>query len=117
MYKIIDTDNDKIIGYTNKVLYIRLKQETGCYVSCKREVAEGIAFNSTPYNLSGHTMKDGLKTVVVSEDDDGTVIVQIVADSEGRTGDVLCDIDSDIEEIKDALCEIDERLEGGNNDE
>jgi hypothetical protein len=117
MYKIIDTDNGNVIGYTNKVLYIRLKKETGCYVSCKRENAEGVAFNSVPYNLSGHTMKEELKTVVVSEDDDGAVIVQIVAESEGRTGDVLCDIDSDIESIKDALCEIDERLEGGNNDE
>ena len=117
MYKIIDTETDKIIGYTNKVLYIRLKQETGCYVSCKREIAEGVAFNSTPYNLSGHTMKDELKTVVVSEDDDGTVIVQIVAESEGRTGDVLCDLDSDIEEIKDALCEIDEQLNGGAENE
>jgi hypothetical protein len=112
MYKIIDTETDKVIGYTNKVLYIRLKQKTGCYVSCKRENAEGVAFNSVPYNLSGHTMKEELKTVVVSEDDDGTVIVQIVADSEGRTGDVLCDLDSDIEEIKDALCEIDEQLNG-----
>lgn len=117
MYKIIDTDNGNVIGYTNKVLYIRLKAETGCYVSCKRENAEGIAFNSVPYNLSGHTMKDGLKTVVVSEDDDGAVIVQIVADSEGRTGDVLCDLDSDIEEIKDALCEIDEQLNGGAENE
>lgn len=117
MYKIIDTETDKIIGYTNKVLYIRLKAETGCYVSCKRENAEGIAFNSVPYNLSGHTMKEELKTVAVSEDDDGTVIVQIVADSEGRTSDVLCDLDSDIEEIKDALCELDERIEGGNSNE
>lgn len=114
MYKIIDTDNGNVIGYTNKVLYIRLKQETGCYVSCKREVAEGVAFNSTPYNLSGHNMKKELKTVVVSEDDDGAVIVQIVAESEGRTGDVLCDIDSDIDEIKNALCDIDEQLNGGN---
>ena len=117
MYKIIDTETDKIIGYTNKVLYIRLKAETGCYVSCKRENAEGIAFNSVPYSLSGHTMKDGLKTVAVSEDDDGAVIVQIGADSEGRTGDVRCDLDSDIEEIKDALCEIDEQLNGGAENE
>jgi hypothetical protein len=117
MYKIIDAETNKVIGYTNKVLYIRLKQETGCYVSCKREVAEGVAFNSTPYNLSGHTMKEELKTVAVSEDDDGTVIVQIVAESEGRTGDVLCDLDSDIEEIKDALCEIDEQLNGGAENE
>jgi hypothetical protein len=117
MYKIIDTDNGKIIGYTNKVLYIRLKTETGSYVSCKYEAAEGVVFNSVPYNLSGHTMKEELKTVAVSEDDDGAVIVQIVADSEGRTGDVLCEVDTSIEEIKDALCEIDEQLNGGGGNE
>jgi hypothetical protein len=42
---------------------------------------------------------------------------QIMADANAQTEDSLCQFDSDIEEIKDALCEIDERLEGGNNDE
>jgi hypothetical protein len=40
-----------------------------------------------------------------------------MADANAQTEDSLCQFDSDIEEIKDALCEIDERLEGGNNDE
>jgi hypothetical protein len=42
---------------------------------------------------------------------------QIMADANAQTEDSLCQFDSDIEEIKDALCEIDERLEGGNNNE
>lgn len=42
---------------------------------------------------------------------------QILSDAKSQTEDSLCQFDSDIEEIKDALCEIDERLEGGNNDE
>jgi hypothetical protein len=42
---------------------------------------------------------------------------QIMADANAQTEDSLCQFDSDIEEIKDALCEIDERLEGGSNNE
>jgi hypothetical protein len=39
---------------------------------------------------------------------------QIMADANAQTEDSLCQFDSDIEEIKDALCEIDEQLNGGN---
>jgi hypothetical protein len=39
---------------------------------------------------------------------------QILSDANAQTEDSLCQFDSDIEEIKDALCEIDEQLNGGN---
>ena len=42
---------------------------------------------------------------------------QIMADANAQTEDSLCQFDSDIEEIKDALCELDERIEGGNSNE
>ena len=42
---------------------------------------------------------------------------QIMADANAQTEDSLCQFDSDIEKIKDALCELDERIEGGNINE
>jgi hypothetical protein len=42
---------------------------------------------------------------------------QIMADANAQTEDSLCQFDSDIEEIKDALCEIDEQLNGGAENE
>lgn len=42
---------------------------------------------------------------------------QILSESAAEMKDSLCQHDIDIEDIKDALCEIDEKLEGGNNNE
>lgn len=39
---------------------------------------------------------------------------QIMADAKSQTEDSLCQFDSDIDEIKNALCDIDEQLNGGN---
>lgn len=39
---------------------------------------------------------------------------QILSDAKSQTEDSLCQFDSDIDEIKNALCDIDEQLNGGN---
>ena len=39
---------------------------------------------------------------------------QILSDANAQTEDSLCQFDSDIDEIKNALCDIDEQLNGGN---
>ena len=57
-------------------------------------------------------MREGLRTVIVNETDGGEVIVHEVGGLEGRTGDVLCDLDASLEAVKDALVELDEILEG-----
>ena len=118
MYRIINIGNGKTIGFTNLVRYIKVKPSTGVYIQCPVEEAEGIAFASTPFNLAGkEAMKEGLATVIISEKDDGLIMSDAIDDAVVPIDEVLCDFDSDIEDIKDALCEIDELLEGVVNNE
>jgi hypothetical protein len=42
---------------------------------------------------------------------------QIMSNTQAQLEDSMCTVDSDIEEIKDALCELDEQLNGGSEDE
>ncbi len=42
---------------------------------------------------------------------------QILSESQAQMEDSLCDVDTDLEDIKEALCEIDEQLNGGAEDE
>lgn len=112
MYKIMS--GGEVIALCESPTYIRLKHSTGCYVKASRGNAEGIAVAGTPYNLPGHVMKPELAEAYPVEVDAGEQILFQVGDFEGRTGDVLCELDASIEEIKDALCEIDDILEGGN---
>ena len=118
MYRIINTRNGKTIGFTNLVRYIKVKPSTGVYIQCGAEEAEGIAFASMPFNLSGKTALDeNLQTVIIGEEDDGVTMSQALSEAITPIDEVLCDFDADLEEIKEALCDIDERLEGGNTDE
>jgi hypothetical protein len=118
MYRIINTKNGKTIGFTNAVRYIKVNPSSGCYIQCPFAEAEGIAFASTPFNLSGKTeLAEGLTTVVIGEEDDGVTMSEAVSEAVTPIDEVLCDFDSDIEDIKDALCEIDELLEGVVNNE
>jgi hypothetical protein len=42
---------------------------------------------------------------------------QILSESQGQMEDALCGVDTEIEDIKEALCDLDERLEGGSGNE
>ena len=117
MYQITDTERG-VIGYCDEPRYIKIKPSSGAYIPVTEAEAEGIAFLGTPYNLHNKPpIKEGLRTVIVNEKDGGEIMLGEIKDMEGRTGDVLCDMDADIEDIKEALCEIDEILEGGMQNE
>ena len=72
MYKIINQDTGETIGMTESPTYIRLSK-SGCFVLCKAdETPQGVAFDSTPYNLFGKLqMSPDLPTVIVTEVDGG----------------------------------------------
>jgi hypothetical protein len=42
---------------------------------------------------------------------------QIMSNTQAQLEDSMCTVDSDIDEIKNALCELDEQLNGGSEDE
>lgn len=114
MYSVTDTERG-LIGYADYPNYIKIKPSSGAYIQTDEAHAEGVAFRGTPYNLHNKPpMREGLRTVIVNETDGGEVIVNEVGGLEGRTGDVLCDLDASLEAVKDALCELDEMIEGGN---
>jgi hypothetical protein len=120
MYRIFN--DGRTIAICDKPTYIRLKEETGVYVSATGENAQGIAVAGVPYNLPGHDeikLTDGQTApeAYAMEIDGGELLTAEIAGAEGRTGDVLCGLDASIEEIKDVLCELDARLEGGSDDE
>ena len=73
MYKIIDTKDGAVIGSAERLLFIRKKPSTGCYISTTKEDAQGIAFQGTPYNLQGRDGVGAEKTVMVIEFDLGTI--------------------------------------------
>ena len=72
MFKIINAEGLEL-GMTERPYYIRLS-ESGSYTPCSEKEAQGVALNSTPYHLFGHTAMDGLETVVLAETDAGRVL-------------------------------------------
>lgn len=113
MYKIINLSDGENVGYVEHPYFIKKKASTGCFIRASEEEAQGIAHKNMPYNLQG---REGLgvdKTVVLIECDTAEGMNDEIAASEGRTDDVLCEMDMSIEDIKEALCEIDEIINGG----
>ena len=111
MYKIIDTDTNEVIGMTATINYIRKKSQTGALVTAKKiQDAEGIAYKSTPYNLSGTNGVGAEITVIVSEFDEAEFMQELKNNAE-MLEDAMCEQDIVNEErfgtIEDALCEMD----------
>ena len=70
MYKIVK--GSEVIGIVEAPRYIN--QVDGIYVQAEVSEAQGVAVNSTPYNLPDGGM-EGLETVTVSEVDGGEYIL------------------------------------------
>ena len=66
MVKIIS--NGEIIALAEEARYIRLKKESGAYVPCKEDKAQGLVVLSTPYNLPGH---EEITRIVVKDEETG----------------------------------------------
>lgn len=72
MYRVIK--DGEIIGATDEPRYIRIGVN-GTYQQTDKENAQGLAFNSTPYNLLGlEPMDETLETVSLNEVNAGSVV-------------------------------------------
>lgn len=69
MYRVIK--GGECIGMTEAPVYIRLA-ENGCFNLCEKEEATGIAFEGSPYTLSGNPLMDGTESVMLEHVDAGT---------------------------------------------
>lgn len=76
MYKLIDFETGEKIGIVEYPTYIFLGKN-GCYQKCKEKDAQGIAYNSTPYNLFGKESMGDLPTVILAELDAGKELESI----------------------------------------
>lgn len=69
MYRIININTGDVIGMVDEVFYVRRKESSGSLVKANPSNAEGIAYRSVPYNLSGRDGVGAEITVVVNEFD------------------------------------------------
>ena len=75
MYRIIKIDGTEL-GITDSVNYIKIGA-SGDFTTATKETAIGVAYNSTPYNLNGHSEIEGADTVIVSAIDGGAEVYGI----------------------------------------
>lgn len=98
MYKLINFDTGEEIGITDSLTYIRLGKN-GCYVKCKNgEEPQGIAYDSTPYNLLGKESMGDLPTVSVREYDAGDEFNALKSENKS--------LSSQLTEAQLALCDV-----------
>ena len=72
MYRIIK--DGETYAYVEEPRYIR-QNSNGIFVKTTKDEAQGIALDSTPYNLFGREAMDGVdETVMLSTLDSGSVI-------------------------------------------
>ena len=72
MYRIIKIDGTEL-GITDSVNYIKIGA-SGDFTTATETDAIGVAFNSTPYNLMGHSDIEDAETVIVSKIDGGAEV-------------------------------------------
>lgn len=101
MYKIINFDTGEMIGWVETPTYIHLGKN-GCYQMCAEKDAQGIAYNSVPYNLFEKTSMGDLPTVILREADGGVRLDELKTENDSLT--------SQVTESQLALCDVYELL-------
>ena len=76
MKQIVQVNNQKVLGYTEKINYIK-KQANGIYGLCAEELAEGIAYNGNVYKLYDKGENIDGDVVVVVDIDFGKIFEKI----------------------------------------
>lgn len=73
MYKIVNAENNNVIGYTDNVRYIK-KINNGCFSGCSEKEATGISVNGNPYQLLGKNLENTIGTAYLVSIDGGSLI-------------------------------------------
>ena len=97
MYEVINKENGRHIAFCEQPRLVRIKEQSGTFIQCSRNEAEGVAVNGEVYSLGGRLT--GRPEVDIHEIDGG----KLMAEAEKQAQDLL--------NIKAALCELD--LAGG----
>ena len=75
MYKIVDVKSGAQIGVTEKPNFIK-KSSAGCFVKATEKKAQGVAYQSTAYNLQGRAGIGVSDTVALIEFDAGSTVAE-----------------------------------------
>lgn len=114
MYLIKKTDGTEL-GIVEEPTYIKIGK-SGCYTNATRADAIGVAYNSTPYNLIGHSEIKDAETVEVVYINVGEELRKDQA-AIAEVENALCELDAAAEEkraeYEEALCELDSIISGG----
>lgn len=107
----------EIIATTEHPRYIRQKAETGVYIECSIEHAEGVAVNGRLFNMVGSTTIPDVPEAAIIERESGEHITRLIeqgialVESAQNTEDAVCELDEYYDErmaaIEDALCDLD----------
>lgn len=119
MYKI--TSEGKLVAICDEPRYIKVKQSTGAFIQTTENDAQGIAVNGTPYNLSGHVeitvAGETAPVAFINPVDGGSVLfkdtgrITVNEDNILELQDATCGMDATMEEMMEALCDLDEGRE------
>ena len=80
MYKLILEKNGELLGYTEHPDWIKQNKD-GNIVPARKNEAQGVAYNSTPYNLLWGKIPD-LDIVLIHEEDTGRLFEQLKANQD-----------------------------------
>ena len=97
MYEIINKENGQRIAFCEQPRLVKIKEQSGAFIQCSRNEAEGVAVNGEVYSLGGKLT--GRPEAYIHEIDGGKFMSEVSK----HTQDLL--------NIKAALCELD--LAGG----
>ena len=103
MYKLINSETNELIGFVRKPAYIRIKESSGALVPTTDRDAQGIAYHSVPYNLSGRDGVGADVSVVLIEFDEAEEI-QVMQEAIANTNSTIGG------ERTDRLYEVGERF-------
>ena len=97
MYRV--TCGSEIIALCDKPRFVRKKIESGAYIQCREDEADGVAVAGEVYNLQGKTRIEGAPEAQIVEVDGGIELFAGYVDKNQYT--------SEISALENALCEMD----------
>ena len=93
MYEVISKDSGERIALCEQPRYVKINANSGAFIQCDREDAEGVAVNGEVYSLNNQL--EGKPEAVIIETDTGAAILT----AEQQAAEIL--------KIKAAICELD----------
>lgn len=97
MYRIIS--GGKVIALCDAPRYVKVKKESGAFIQCDKDEAEGVAVAGEVYNLEGRATIENAPEAQISVVDGGLMVFDGYVDKNKYASEMTA--------LENALCEID----------